>query len=303
MVLDNIYIYALGELDGFDKDAIETAILLSKDDVVENIEEFIDFVNFNIEDRNFPQITKPFDEETIKKAVDKARKNEWKNVHCISATADNYPQKLLQSFSGHFSELSYMGRIQNTERKNILITGSSSITKNAKLASKYFGKLFASNGYNIITSFAEGCEQSAILGCVEASGISTFFLPHSIEHLSAKEKRVIHGELEAGHSTLISASNLPKANLDTIENTYRCLMALSDCVIVPQLSFDDDVLRYIINYLDSDKPVYFIKYKSGGDSEYDCSYFRNMRKVKYISSDTALRDIKDDIGVARELFI
>lgn len=302
MELDNIYIYALNELDGFDEEAIEAAISLAKDDVIETIEEFIDFVNYNIEDRKFPHIEKPFDEGIIKKAVDKARKNEWKNVHSISSTSQNYPLKLLQSFNGYSPELSYMGRIKNTERRTILISGSSCITKNARLASKYLGKLFASNGYNIITSFAEGCEQSAILGCIEALGISTFFLPHSIEHLSEKEKGMIQGELESGRSTLISASNLPKANEDTIENTYQYLMAISDCVIVPQLSFNDDVLRYIMNYWDSKKPIFFIEYKSRSNAEYDCSYFQNMRKVKYISSKTALQEIKDAIGGARELF-
>ena len=271
MELDNIYIYALKELDGFDEEAIEIAISLAKHDVVETIEEFIDFVNYNIEDRKFPHVEKPFEERIIKKAVNEARKNEWKNVHSLSFSADNYPQKLTQSRNGHYSDLSYMGSIKNIERKTILITGSSSITKNAKLASKYLGKLFADNGYNIITSFSEGCEMSSISGCIEASGVSTFFLPHSIEQLSAKEKKVIQKEL--------------------------------DCVIAPQLSFSDDVLHYIMNYLDSDKPVYFIKYITGGEAEYDCSYFQNMRKVKYISSKTALREIKDAIGEARDLFI
>ena len=299
MELSNIYIYALKEL-GFDDKAIETAILLVKNDVVETVEEFIDFVNFNIEERKFPQITNPFDVRVIKKAVAKARKNEWKIVHSVSISDDNYPQKILQSLIGHFPDLSYKGSIKNIERKTILITGSSSITNNAKMASKYMGKLFAANGYNILSSFSEGCEQSSILGCTEASGISTFFLPDSIEHLSAKEIKVIQGELEAGRSTLISVSNSPRANKVSIEDTYRYIMAISDCVIVPQLSFNDDVMRFIINYLDAGKPVYFIEYKTESDAEYDCSILSATRKVKYISSKTALRDIKDAIGEARE---
>lgn len=303
MEFDNIYIYALKELEGFDEEAIEKAISLAKNDVVENVEEFIDFVNFNIEDRKFPHIEKPFDERIIKKAVDKARKNEWKVVHSLSISADNYPQKLAQSQNGLFLDLSYMGRIKNIDRKTILITGSSSITKNAKLASKYLGKLFAANGYNIITSFSEGCEQGSIFGCIEASGLSTFFLPHSIEHLSAKEKKVIQGELEAGRSTLISAYDLSRANMDSIEDTYRYLMAISDCVIVPQLSFNDDVMGFVLNYLSINKPVYLIEYKTGGDAEYDCSIFLTTRGVKFISSKTALREIKDAIGEARDLFI
>lgn len=303
MEINNTYIYALKELDGFDEEAIEIAVSLAKNDVVETVEEFIDFVNFNIEDRKFPHIEKPFDDGVIKKAVDMARRNEWKNIHSLSITADNYPQKLLQSLIGQFSDLSYKGRIKNIERKTILITGSFCITNNAKTASKYLGKLFASNGYNIITSFSEGCEQSSVLGCIEASGLSTFFLPHSVEYLSAKEKIVIQGELEAGRSTLISASNLSRANKDSIEDAYRYLMAISDCVIVPQLSFNDDVMGFILNYLSINKPVFFVEYKTGGNAEYDCSIFLTTRGVKYISSKTALREIKNAIGEARELFI
>lgn len=59
MQLSEIYIYALKELKDFDEEAIEKAILLAKNDVVETVEEFIDFINFNIEDKKFPQITQP----------------------------------------------------------------------------------------------------------------------------------------------------------------------------------------------------------------------------------------------------
>lgn len=300
MRLNDIYIYALKELKGFDEKAIEKAIILSKNDVVETVEEFIDFVNFNIEENKFPQIVKPFNARVIRKAVDKARKNEGQNVHYVSIATGGYPQKLLQSQIGSLSALSYKGNIMNIERKTIMIAGSSSITNNAKLSSKYFGKLFAANGYNILTSFSEGCEQSSILGCVEASGISTFFLPHSIEHLSTKEEKVTQGELEAGRSTLISVSNLPKANDDTIEDTYRYLMAISDCIIVPQLSSNDHVMQLIRKFLAAKKPVYFIKYKTGGAAEYDCSNILAPLGMKYISSNTALKQIKDAIGDAGE---
>ena len=300
MQLNDIFIYALKELKGFDKKNIEIAIMLSKNDVVETVEEFIDFVNFNIEERQFPQIEKPFDTRVIRKAVDKARMNEGQIMHYVSIATGGYPQKLLQSQSqiGTLSALSYMGNIKNLDRKTIMITGSSSITNNAKLASKYFGKLFAASGYNILTSFAVGCEQNSVLGCIEASGISTFFLPHSIEYLSAREKEIIQGELESGHSTLISACDLPKANDDSVKDTYRYITAIADCIIVPQLSSNDHVMRLIRNFLANNKPVYFIQYKTSGAAEYDCFNILTPLGVKCISSDTALKQIEDAIGEA-----
>lgn len=298
MQLSDIYINALKELDGFDEEAVEKAILLAKNDVVETIEEFIDFINFNIEEKKIPHITQPFNSDIIRKVVEKVRKNEGQIVHCVSVTAGSYPQKLLQSQIRILSPLYYKGSLKNLARKTIMITGSSSISNNAKLASKYFGKLFAANSYNILTSFAEGCEQYSILGCIEASGFSTFFMPHSIEHLSTKEKEIIQGELEAGRSTLISACNISRANESTIEDTYRYLTAVCDCLIVPQLSSNDIVIQFVRNYLALNKPVFFIKYRTGDGTEYDCTHALTPLGVKYISSNTALKQIRETIGEA-----
>jgi len=300
MRLSDIYIYALKELKDFDEEAIEKAILLAKNDVVETIEEFIDFINFNIEDKKFPQITQPIDVRLIKNAVDKAKKNKGHMVHYVSIATGDYPEKIIQSNIGSLSPLWYKGNIENIERKTIMITGSTSITNNAKLASKYYGKLFAANDYNILTSFSEGCEQSSILGCIEASGISTFFLPHSIEPLSYKEKKVISHELETGRSTLISASSSLKANEDSILDTYRYLTAISDCLIVPQLSSNDTAMRLVRKFLAANKPVFFIIYKTGDGREYDCVNNLTPLGVKYLSSNTALNQIKEVIGDAEE---
>lgn len=300
MRLSDIYIYALKELKEFDEEAIEKAIGLAKNDVVENVEEFIDFINFNIEEKKFPNITQPIDVRIIKKAVDKAKKKKGHIVHYVSIATGDYPQKILRSNIGTLSPLWYKGNIENIERKTIMITGSPSITSNARLASKYFGKVFAANGYNILTTFSEGCEQSSITGCAEASGISTFFLPHSIEFLSAKEKKVIQHELETGRSTLISASDKMKANKDTIFDTYRYLTAISDCLIVPQLSYNDDVMFFVRKFLEGNKPVFCIQYKTGDGTEYDCTNILTLLGVKYLSSNTALIQIKDAIGDAKE---
>lgn len=301
MQLNDIYINALKELDGFDEEAVEIALLLAKNDVVETVEEFIDFVNFNIEEKKFPQITQPFDKTIIKKVVDKVRKSEAQIVHYVDVATGGYPQKLLQSQIGILSPLCYKGSLKNLARKTIMITGSLSITNDAKLASKYFGKIFAANGYNILTSFSEGCEQNSILGCIETHGFSTFFLPHNIEHLSAKEDKIIQGELEAGRSTLISACKLSEANKSTIEDTYRYLTAICDCLIVPQLFSNDLVMPFVRKCLAINKPVYFIKYKTGNDAEYDCAHTLTPLGVKYISSNNALVQIKETIGEAEAL--
>ena len=300
MQLNDIYINALKELKGFDEEAIEKAIALAKNDVVETIEEFIDFINFNIEEKQFPNITHLIDINIIKKAIEKAQKNQSQIVHYVSIETGDYPHKILQSQIGALSPLAYKGSLKNIERKTIMVTGSTSVTKNASLASLYFGRLLAANGYNILTSFSDGCELNSILGCVKVTGNSIFFLPHSLEHLSAKEKKVIIRELEAGRTTLISACKSRISNEKTIEDTYRYLTAITDCLIVPQLSYHDSVMQLVRNCLAANKPVFLIRYKTDDGTEYDCKHILVSLGAKYITSNTALKQIKEAIGEAEE---
>ena len=293
--LKNIYINALKGLKGFDESAIEKAISLAQNDVVETVEEFIDFINFNIEEKKFPQIIKPFEERIIKETVDKVKHSAESMSLYVSTKSDAYPLKLLNSNIEPLSPLSYKGNLKNVDRKTIMITGSSSITKNAKMASKYFGRFFARSGYNILTSFDDGCEQNSILGCLEAFGSSTFFLHHDIDSLSEKEKNVIENELSTGHAALLSIFNSSYANINRIEETYSYIAAITDCLIVPQLSYSDEVMDLVMKCLKANKPVFFIKYKNGKGEEYNCSNL--IRRIKYLSSDTTFH-VKAAIGEA-----
>lgn len=296
MRLSDIFIFALRELNGFDEEAINIAIKLAKNDVVETVEELIDFVNFNIEDEKFPNLSQPYDERIIRRAVAKAKEYENKIVRHAYLDSDDYPKKLLHSQIGNLTDLAYKGNIKNLDCKIITITGSPTSTSNAKLAAKYFGKLFASNGYCILSSYSGMCEQYSIKGCSEASGRSIFFLPHNLENLSAKEKTIIPSELETGRSTLISVSNVSRANEESIAVAYDYIKALSDCLIVTQVKRNDNIMRLVQFFLRLNKPVFLINYKTGENAEYDCGYFLTKLGAKYISDTTALQQVQEAIG-------
>lgn len=296
MNLCDEYIYALKQLDGFDKGNILRAIELANNDVVETLGDFIDFINFNIEDNKFYDITKPFKFETIKKAVDKAIKNKDNIVHYLNTADGWFPKQLPEDLMKESSLLKYKGNLEILYRKSILITGSHDVTNNAKLASEYIGKVLASNGYNILSSFSNECEQYAIKGCVEAEGFSTFFLSHDIEHLSKKEQDVIQNNFELLRTIIMSVGDNIQPTIKSIDKAYLYVTALADCMIIPQISESDYFMDFVMKYLESDKPIFLVKYKIRSNKEYDCIKKLESLGVKYLSSNTVLNQIKDTVG-------
>lgn len=300
MNLSDIYIYALKKLDGFNEKNILKAIDLANDDVVETLDDFIDFINFNIEENRFENIPQPFKQEVIKKAVEKALRNKENIVHYVNPSDSSFLKSLPVEEIEATSLLKYKGNLENLKRKTILITGSPIVSENAKLASEYIGKVLASDGYNILSTFSNECEQKAIMGCKEAKGISTFFLPHSIEHLTSKEINIIQNELDSERSMIISADDYAQANAKSIENACKYSMALADCMIIPQISNTDYIFDHVKKFLKSDKPVFLVKYKTRIIKEYDCIKALESLGVIYLSSKTVLNQIKDTIG---EVFV
>jgi len=300
MNLSDIYICALKKLDGFNEKNILKAIDLANNDVVETLDDFIDFINFNIEDCRFENITQPFNKEIIKKVVEKVLKNKDNIVHYVNLSDSSFPKSLPVEKIEASSLLKYKGNIENLKRKTILITGSPTVSNNARLASEYIGKVLASDGYNILSTFSNECEQEAIKGCKEAKGVSTFFLPHSIEHLTSKEIDVIQNELDSERSMIISADDHTLANAKSIENACKYSMALADCMIIPQISNTDYIFDYVKKFLKSDKPVFLVKYKTRTIKEYDCIKALESLGVMYLSSNTVLNQIKNTVG---EVFV
>ena len=296
--LSDIFIYALKKLDGFNDNNILKAIALANNDVVETLDDFIDFVNYNIEDNRFDNITQPFTENTIRKAVENALKNKDNIVHYVNPTDDVFPKKITIGQIGVTSLLKYKGNLENIKRKTILITGSPNISDNARLASEYIGKVLATNEYNILFSFLNECELNAIKGCKAAHGVSTFFLPHSIEHLTSKEKDVIQDEVDSERSIIISADDYVLANAKSVENACKYLMVLADCMIIPQISITDYIFDFVKKFMELDKPVFLIKYKTRTFKEYDCIRALESLGVMYLHSKTVFNQIKNTIGEA-----
>lgn len=301
MNLSDEFIYALKQLDGFDKGNIIRAIELANHDVVETVADLFDFINFNIEENRFSGITKPFNVEIIKKAVGKAIREKDNIVHYLNTADGWFPKELPEEKKGKASLLKYKGNLEILYRKSVLITGSHEVTNNANMASEYIGKVLASNGYNILSSFSSECEQNAIIGCAEAEGVSTFFLSHDIEHLKKDEKDIIQNNFELVRTLIMSADDTILPTNRSVDNAYLYVTALADCMIIPQISESDYFMGFVEKYLKSDKPVFLVKYKTRSNKEYNCIKKLESLGVMYMSSNSILKQITDTIGEAKDI--
>lgn len=130
MKLSNIFLSAIRTLVDFDEQAVAIAKKLAREDVVETVEELVDFINFNIEDGKFPMISKTFEEDVIRDAVEKARKDECEKtsqmsiseIHFSDDDVDN--NSLHQGISTDKECFSITNKVQNTTRP-ITSVGSS----------------------------------------------------------------------------------------------------------------------------------------------------------------------------------
>ena len=125
-------------------------------------------------------------------------------------------------------------------------------------------------------------------------------MSHDIEHLTTDEKDVIQSNFELVRTLIMSADDNILPTIKSVDNAYICVTTLADCMIIPQISESDFFMDYVKNYLESDKPVFLVKYKTRSNKEYDCIKTLESLGVMYLSSNTVLNQIKDTVG---EVFV
>ena len=75
-------------------------------------------------------------------------------------------------------------------------------------------------------------------------------------------------------------------------------MVLADCMIIPQISNTDYIFDFVKKFMELDKPVFLVKYKTRTIKEYDCIRALESLGVMYLHSKTVFNQIKNTIGEA-----
>lgn len=291
--------FALLQL-GFGENIISDIIDLAKHDIVETNEDFIDFINYNIEDGKIPYCSTPFTKTTLLKAINNGHKTYMKStkfgLNILTYSDNRYPKNIktyedkLESFSAP-DIIQYMGNIELLKKKSILITGTDQPSIEAGYASRFLGKLL-SQTYNIITCLTPGCERIAYDAVEENKGNTTLLFAQKIETLSKTEGQIINKCLRQKRGLCLAYQG---KHCKQIEERDHIIAALADCIIVPECYTMDSAFEICRYGIKMGKPVFYFETESS--NELNAFYRKNLLELgaKPITSSNALKKIKEAI--------
>lgn len=307
MALNNRFIIALQQISGYGSKTIKALAELSKKVCIETPQELCEFVNSSISNGLVPRVKKLIDIEELSEAIQKAdwilEKSEDIGIKCISYLEPDFPQNLLKTVNEEGKPdvpilLYYRGDLSITKSPAVAIIGTREPTKEGVLAGEFYGEKFASQGYNIVSGLAVGCDTAGHKGALKAGGVTTSFLAHGLDMVYPPENTDLAQEIVDCGGLLMSeypiGTNVNRYNLVARD---RLQAALADTTIVIQTGVRGGTLHASNTTLVSGKPLFCVKFTNLSNHEKTQGNALLVSKgANYISSDSALETIANAIS-------
>ena len=124
-------------------------------------------------------------------------------ISIISTFDESYPKRLKFNKDRPLI-LNYRGNLNALSKKSIGIIGSRKASKDSLGNAYFLGNYFAQRGYNVLSGLALGCDTSAHLGALSASGITTAILPCGLDKVHPKSNDKLANQILEQDGLLIS---------------------------------------------------------------------------------------------------
>jgi len=197
----------------------------------------------------------------------------------------------------------YKGDITKTKLPSVAIIGTREPTVEGRTAGEYFGKLFAENGFNIVSGLAIGCDTAGHKGAIMAKGITTAFLAHGLDKIYPKENTALASSIIESGGILISeypiGSDLSRF---TLVERDRLQAGLALATIVIQTGINGGTMHAANATLVNQKPLYVVEYKSSdvmNHNKVQGNSFLLTKGARVINTNNALSIMKSIISEKR----
>ena len=199
-----ISILALQQIPGVGSKTVEKILSLPgisdpicHDDLIE----IIKTVNAKFGKINMPDI------QTAKIAWDKAHEilklSEQQNIEIISQESSYYPE-CLSLIAGPPVLLYVKGNIKALNKNSIAIIGTRKPSDYGETQARTIAKLFANEGYVVVSGLAQGVDSAAHMGALEANGLTVAVLAHGLDTVYPYTNKQLADNIIKNNGALIS---------------------------------------------------------------------------------------------------
>lgn len=213
--------------------------------------------NFDIYDAN----------DAYRKAENILSIHERLGIKAVSLYDNSFPEILKSTINENGKAdvpivLFYKGDISATELPSISIIGTREPTDIGKQAGRFFGKVFAEKGFNIVSGLALGCDTSGHEGALDAKGITTAFLAHGLDTVYPPQNTELAENILGNGGILMSEhpAGTPVSKYSLVARD-RLQAGMSMATIVIQTGVHGGTMHAANTTLLAHKPLYVVKYK------------------------------------------
>lgn len=147
------------------------------------------------------------DPQAAKNAWDKAheilKRSKQQNIEIISRESLHYPE-CLSLISNPPVLLHVKGNIMALNRNSIAIVGTRNPSNYGKNRANEIAKLFANEGYVVVSGLAQGVDSAAHMGALEANGITVAVLAHGLDTIYPYTNKQLADKIIKNNGALIS---------------------------------------------------------------------------------------------------
>lgn len=176
------------------------------------------------------------DPQAAKIAWDKAHEilklSEQLNIEIISRESSYYPE-CLSLITNPPVLLHVKGNIKALNKNSIAIVGTRNPSGYGKTRAKEIAKLFANEGYVVVSGLAQGVDSAAHMGALEANGITVAVLAHGLDIIYPYANKPLSNDIIKNNGALISEYHIgTKINRGSFVQRDRIQSGLSLGVLV-----------------------------------------------------------------------
>jgi len=179
----------------------------------------------------------------------------------------NFPSSLLSTVDEKGRKsiplmIYYKGDLNVADRPSLAIVGTRTPTMQGENAAWYFAEKFASEGVNIVSGLAMGCDATAHRGALSARGVTTAVLAGGLDNILPKQNASLAQEILDCGGLLICENPVGSVvSAYDFVSRDRLQVALSNATLVIQSDVNGGTMHTANTSLAAGKPLWVVGYK------------------------------------------